>query len=72
MRKSPVLYLALLFTLVASIVLAATLVKVENQRYALQAGMCRDATTSQVDVKCLGTVQTRTGWWWHLYYALSD
>ena len=52
--------------------LSVTLVKVENQRYALQVGMCREANTRLTDFKCLETVQTRTGWWWHLFYALRD
>lgn len=48
-----------------------SLVRVENQRYALQSGMCRSTTTSSVaDLKCLDAVETRTGWWWHLYHAL--
>ena len=51
--------------------LSASLVRVENQRYALQVGMCRDAL-GMTDFNCLETVQTRTGWWWHLFYALMD
>jgi hypothetical protein len=51
--------------------LAVALVRVENQRYALQIGMCRDAKISAADLRCLDAVQTRTGWWWHLYFALK-
>lgn len=49
----------------------SALVKVENQRYALQTGMCAPVPPAQVpDLKCLASVETRTGWWWHLYNAL--
>ncbi len=49
----------------------AALVRVENQLYALQVGMCPAITPLPVpDLKCLKSVETRTGWWWHLYYAL--
>lgn len=58
--------------LAALVWFAATLVRVENQRYALQVGMCRDAQGPLADTKCLKSVQTRTAWWWHLFYALTD
>lgn len=51
--------------------LAASLVRVENQRYALQVGMCRDAATGLTDFTCLGTVETRTSWVWHLLYGVG-
>jgi hypothetical protein len=57
--------------------LSAALVRVENQRYALQAGLCRDKnwpTSSGFgshDFKCLESVETRTAWYWHLFYALK-
>ena len=36
--------------------MAATIVKVENQRYALTIGLCRDKTTPALtDLKCLAT-----------------
>ena len=49
----------------------AALVRVENQRYALVVDMC-PAHPPQVvpDLQCLAKVETRTGWWWHLYYAV--
>lgn len=50
--------------------LATALVRVENERYALLVGLCRQA--EYVDFKCLKTAQTRTAWYWHLYYALTD
>lgn len=60
------------FALVAVIIwLTFALVKVENQRYAMQVGMCKDAVIGW-DYACLAKVETRTGWYWHLYYALLD
>jgi hypothetical protein len=57
--------------LVAIIVwLSVALVKVENQRYAMQVGMCKE--TIGWDYSCLAKVETRTNWYWHLYYALID
>lgn len=50
--------------------LAFSLVRVENERYALFLGMCKD-TAGLTDVQCLAKVETRTGWWWHLYYGLT-
>lgn len=51
----------------------AALVKVENQRYALQSGMCVTPTAPALpDLQCLETVQTRSCWWWHLFYALTS
>lgn len=51
--------------------LSATLVRVENERYALSLGMCRDAATGLSSRDCLDKVQTRTAWYWHLFYALK-
>lgn len=49
----------------------SALVRVENQLYALQVGMCPAIAPLPVpDLKCLEMVETRTGWWWHLYHAL--
>ena len=50
----------------------ASLVRVENQRYALTLGMCAPRPPIPVpDLVCLERVETRTGWWWHLYYAMK-
>ncbi len=50
---------------------SASLVRVENQRYALTVGMCAPRHPHPVpDMACLERVETRTGWWWHLYHAL--
>ena len=51
--------------------LSATLVRIENERYALSLGMCRDVTTGLNHRECLDKVQTRTAWYWHLFYALK-
>lgn len=49
---------------------AAAIVRIENERYALVVGMCRDKA-GLTDTQCLAKVQSRTGWWWHLAYALT-
>lgn len=51
------------------VVLSAALVRVENQRYALAVGLC-DTNGQQPLSTCLGHVETRTSWIWHLYYGL--
>jgi len=56
---------------VAVIWLSAALVRVENERYALSLGMCRDAATGLSNRRCLEKVETRTAWYWHLFYALK-
>jgi len=63
---------ALAVSLVLVVLFAAALVRVENERYALLVGMCRQTQTGLPDVKCLSTVETRTAWWWHLFHALTD
>ena len=58
--------------------LSSSLVRVENQRYAMSVGMCEDkvllVATQQTswDFNCLRKVETRTSWVWHLFYALTD
>jgi len=62
------------------IMLAAALVRVENERYALWLGMCpniRDTFAAMAEghldsVECRKTIVTRAGWWWHIYYAIAD
>lgn len=48
----------------------AAIVRIENERYALALGMCRNDVTKMADLGCLDRTQTRTHWLWHLYYAL--
>lgn len=69
MSKQNILFI---FSLVAIVWLSAALIRVENQRYALSVGMCIDPVHRMADHSCLASVETRTGWWWHLYYALTD
>ena len=49
--------------------MAYRITMIENQRYALAVGMCRDAAPLRL-IECLETTQTRTSPLWHLYYAL--
>lgn len=69
MSKQNILFISLL---VAIVWLSAALIRVENQRYAMTIGMCIDPVLKVADQNCLSTVETRTGWWGHLYYALTD
>jgi hypothetical protein len=51
--------------------LCFALVRAENQRYAMEKGMCMDpAFPTQVDKACLVTVHSRDHWWQHLGYAV--
>lgn len=52
--------------------LAVALVKAENQRYALSVGLCVDEKTLIADYACLVKVQSRTAWYWHIYYGLRN
>lgn len=53
--------------------LSVALVRVENQRYAMQIGMCKDESLGiGFSQSCLRKVETREGWWWHMFYALTD
>jgi hypothetical protein len=63
---------AIALLLVAVLYLGASLIKVENQRYALAVGLCRDSKTGLTDNACLAKVETRTNPAWHLYYALRQ
>ena len=64
--RAPLIILSILV-----IWLAVSLVRVENQRYALQVGMCRDQATGLTNFTCLNTVETRTSWAWHLLYGMG-
>jgi hypothetical protein len=56
--------------LIALIVSVHALVRTENQRYAMFVGMCAGPVVP--NGACLAKVETRTSWWWHLYYALQN
>ena len=47
------------------------LAEVENQRYALVTGACEIDTSLPTWVACLEDVETRTSFWWNLYYGLT-
>ena len=52
--------------------LTTTLVRVENERYALFLGMCKSPLWDlDYDPQCLKTVQTRTSWLWHVAFAVD-
>ena len=52
--------------------LAVALVRAENQRYALEKGMCRDQVfKEQVDKPCLKLAESRDHWWEHLWFGLT-
>lgn len=61
--------IAIVLLLFVVLYLAALLIKVENQRYALAVGLCSDSKTGLTDYACLAKVETRTNPAWHLYYA---
>jgi hypothetical protein len=53
--------------------LSLALVNAENQRNALITKQCMDPIfKTELDKKCLRTVQSREHWWQHLTYALSN
>ncbi|NYE62269.1 hypothetical protein FHW58_003484 [Duganella sp. 1224] len=52
--------------------MGVALVNAENQRNALINKQCRDQVfKTEVDMKCLRSVQSREHWWEHLGYAMS-
>ena len=63
--------IALVAMLLAIVYLCTVIVRIENERYALFVGMCRDAKTGFVDGACLAKVETRTSPMWHLLYAIT-
>ena len=50
---------------------SAVIVRVENERYALFTGVCRDMV-GLTDSQCLSRAQIRTNPLWHLFYALTE
>jgi hypothetical protein len=64
--------LAVAALLVVVVWFAVALVKTENQRYALSVGLCIDETMHMADLACLARVETRTAWYWHLFYGLTS
>lgn len=66
-RTGLVWFIAILLVLIFW--LGAALVRAENERYAMYVGLCKYDPLTLIG-KCLENVQTRTAWWWHLFYAL--
>ena len=70
------LIIPFLISIIFCVWLSFSLVKVENERYALFVGMCdkKDSPTELrlIDFQCLSKVETRTHWVWHLFYALTN
>lgn len=64
------LRVAVVVLLALVVYMASTIVRIENERYALSLGMCVNAV-GNTDFACLAKTQTRTAWWWHLWYALT-
>jgi hypothetical protein len=68
----------LMIALLVIVWLSTSLVRVENQRYAMQVGMCEDKVLREKvqqigwDYACLSKVETRTSWVWHLLHALTN
>ena len=58
--------------LFAVVWLSPALLHAENQHYGLSLGMCVDKCLGAADYTCLETPQTRTAWYWHIYYALTN
>lgn len=55
----------------------ATIVRLENQNYAMQLGLCGEVNAADFQSvlersRCLEEIETRTSPLWHLYYALLD
>ena len=55
----------------------ATIVRLENQNYAMRIGMCGEHNAADFESimtrnRCLEEVETRTSALGHLYYALID
>ncbi|RZN31277.1 hypothetical protein CWO90_17580 [Bradyrhizobium sp. Leo121] len=73
MKLLPWVLVAVLLLVV--IVLGASVVRLENYRYADSLGMCseffsRDDPRKRMErERCLETSQTRTHWLWHLLYG---
>jgi hypothetical protein len=65
--------LDLVIALIVIVWLSVSLVRVENQRYAMQVGMCKDKVLNVGwDYACLSKVETRKSWVWHLFYGLTN
>lgn len=64
MLKNALLLVLAFLTITLTVVLA----HVENQKYALELGMCKPNSVEATP--CLQEVQTRTAWYWHVLFAV--
>lgn len=70
--KSSAATVLIMFLLALLFWFGFALVRVENERYALQVGLCAFNPTDPLPLfDCLKKAETRTGWWWHIFYALK-
>lgn len=51
--------------------LSATIVRLENFRYAAAVGFCSEPTDAPERYECLKSKETRSNPFWHLFYALK-
>lgn len=60
-------------SLIANVILALSVVRLENASYATSLGLCSEfqQPSSQFE-NCLWKVQTRTNSFWHIYYATKE
>ncbi len=80
MKSEPVLVSLVILLVVLLLWFGATIVRLENQNYAMATGLCD--TFSELNLadwesvmersRCLEEVETRTSPLWHLYYALLN
>lgn len=64
---------AIVVLILISAFLADRVVRIENQRDALYVGLCKlDPANPAQRWNCLENAQTRTSWFWHLYYATTE
>lgn len=70
--KSPASTVLVLLLLALLVWFGSALARVENERYAIQVGLCTFSPTDPPALfDCLEKAETRTGWWWHIFYALK-
>ena len=74
-RRSYIAVAGIAVLLIALVVLANAVARLENYRYANFVGFCTqfDITSPQQRIereKCLEATQTRTHWFWHVLYGV--
>ncbi len=76
-EAKPVLVGLTILLMVLLVWFGATIIRLENQNYAMHLGMCGEFNPADFQSvmernTCLEEVETRTSPLWHLYYALLD